>query len=825
MRSIAIRLTLAFMCVILFIVAQGGFAHYNARTLATVQREALTKQMRIVTLQEDLARIRLTVFKLLGTMDPDVMDVQTRRYAERITPLSEALSAHGIPPALVMDNRSLYDRIIDLHYGFSVKTARSLINTRSKEVHEAIVAALEDRARETEARANRQVQQARRTSLFTTAGLLAAALVVAFVWAVVLMRSLTDRRKAEAALQESEERYRLVFNLSKDAIFMTAADGSVIDGNPAAMELFGLSEDEDADRLRAGDFWVDPGARDRFVAALAEKGHIARHEPRLRRKDGEEFIAIGSAATIETAQGRFIVNILHDITARKRMEEALQKSEERLRAVFEAARNVAFVITDARDPIPSVIEFSPGAEKAFGYARSEMIGKPVAPLHPPEDVAKIPEIHQKMRQGGMGFSGEATLVRRSGETFPALFTTYPLLDETGRMYAALGVSIDISDRKRLERQLQQAHKLEAIGIAHEFNNIIGILLGFSELIQLELPESSPSHPRLRKMIDTCLRAREIVQQLLSFSRKSEENPEPMALNPIVKETMKFLRSSIPTSIDFEVDVPSDYAMIMADSTQIHQVLLNLCTNAAQAMEESGGKLTVRLDHVDLGPEAADIDPELTPGPYARLTVGDTGPGIPSDLLGRIFDPYFTTKEVGKGSGMGLAVVHGIVKGGGGAVQVETAPGRGTGFHLYFPAVRRSAERKDRDDPADAQGTGSILFVDDEELMVDVGKGLMERMGYHVTAETDPEAALRRFQADPRGFDLLVTDMSMRHMDGDVLARRVLALRPDMPVILCTGYNERISEEKAQAMGIRKYIEKPIDRHVLGRAIREALNGE
>ncbi len=709
MRTIAVRLSMAFACVICVLVIQGWFAHYNARNLSDVQQNALTKQLGIVALQKDLAQIRLTVFKLLGTMDPATMDRQRAAYRERIDAVSDALEAHGIAPSKVLNNRTLYDRIIQLHYEFSIKTARSLINTRSKEVHEAIVEALEDQAEAAEAKARRQVADARQRSLLTTVGLLAAALVVAFIWAVVLMRSLTDRRKAETALQ---------------------------------------------------------------------------------------------------------------------------KSEERLRAIFEAARNIAFVITDARDPVPDVLEFSPGAEKIFGYARSDMIGQPVNILHQPEDVARFPEVHRQMRKGAMGFSGETTLVRRSGETFPALFTTYPLLDNTGDMYAALGVTIDISDRKRLEMQLQKAHKLEAIGtlaggIAHEFNNILSILLGFSELTLMDLPESSPSRPRLGKMIDTCLRGKDIVQQLLRFSRKTEDAPEPMVLNPIVKETMKFLRSSIPTSIEFDVDVPREYERIMADSTQIHQVLIHLCTNAAHAMQETGGTLTVRIDHRDLGADAADIDPDLRPGPFVRLTVEDTGPGIPPDLLDRIFDPYFTTKEVGKGSGMGLAVVHGIVKSSGGGVDVASTPGRGARFSLYFPSLQQTAETPPETvhEAAAPAGNESVLYVDDEAMMSDVGTALMERMGYAVTAETDPAAALRRFRADPRGFDILITDMSMPHMDGDALAKEVLALRPDMPIILCTGYNERISEEKARALGIRKYIEKPIDYNDLARAIREALGRE
>jgi len=520
-----------------------------------------------------------------------------------------------------------------------------------------------------------------------------------------------------------------------------------------------------------------------------------------------------------------------NIADRKQTEEKLREREERLRAIFEAAENVSFIITDATDPVPSVLEFSPGAEKIFGYRKSEMIGNPVSVLHLPEDVARFPEAHRAMRNGkGLGFSGETTLIRKSGEAFPAFFSTYPLLDDNNEMVAALGVSIDISLQKGLEDKLRQAQKMESIGtlaggIAHDFNNILSIILGNAELAFDDTPEWSPAHASLKEIKTASLRATDVVRQLLSFSRKTELDRRPIRVDPIVKETVKLLRASIPSSIEIRWDIESDMGAIKADPTQIHQVLINLCMNGAHAMEESGGTLEVSLAKVDSGEAEVVSGQKMSSGPHVRLTVKDSGHGMEKHVADRIFDPYFTTKEVGKGTGMGLAVVHGIVRGHNGTISVKSEPGKGTTFQVFFPMIQTEPAPAPEREGKLPTGEERILYVDDEASMVELNRERLKRMGYTVMGVTDPQEALDLFRADPESFDLIITDMTMPHMTGDKLAREILKIRPDTPIILCTGYSDKISDENVQEFGIRKYIEKPIEMKKLARTVREVLDGQ
>ncbi|MFZ5571118.1 MAG: ATP-binding protein [Thermodesulfobacteriota bacterium] len=506
----------------------------------------------------------------------------------------------------------------------------------------------------------------------------------------------------------------------------------------------------------------------------------------------------------------------------------LRNSEERIKAIFKSADNVSFIVTDAGDPDPTVLEFSPGAETIFGYRRDEMVGRTVSVLHIPEDVARFPEIHRKMREGAQGFSGETVLVRKSGETFPALFSTYPLLAENGTMYAALGVSFDISERKKLESQLRQSHKMESIGrlaggIAHDFNNILGIILGNTELAIDDLPDWSPTRKFLQEIKTAVMRAKDVVRQILSFSRKTEQNRLPTDLVRIVKETLSLLKASIPKNIFFVLDAPDDIPPVVADPTQIHQVLINLCTNSAHAMEERGGKLEISLRKVDTAEALAPQYPELKPGKYVRISIADTGAGIHPEVLEKIFDPYFTTKETGKGSGMGLAVVHGIVKNHEGHISVSSKLGEGAVFEILLPSVEAAPDQLDENEIELPRGNESILLVDDEESIVDISMKAIGHLGYRIRTVTDPCEALRMFSERPRSFDLVITDMLMPGMNGLQLTAELLAIRSDLPIILCTGFSEKVDASTAARFGVTQYLDKPITQRELAMAIRKALD--
>jgi len=382
---------------------------------------------------------------------------------------------------------------------------------------------------------------------------------------------------------------------------------------------------------------------------------------------------------------------------------------------------------------------------------------------------------------------------------------------------------------RLEDQLQQAQKMESIGtlaggIAHDFNNILFPIIGYTEMLMDDLSEESSSiRESLNQIYTGALRARDLVQQILAFARQEKNELKLMKMQPIIKEAMKLIRSTIPTTISITQNLQPDCGPVAADPTQIHQIVMNLATNAYNAMEENGGELKVNLKEIELG-EGDLIDPDMSPGLYACLTIADTGMGMNKDVMNRIFDPFFTTKEKGKGTGMGLSVVHGIVKRMKGEIQVYSEPGKGTEFKLYLPIVKSASESQEpkADEPL-AGGCEKLLLVDDEESIIVVEKQVLERLGYQVTSLTSSIEALEAFRADPDKFDLVITDMSMPKLSGDKLAHELIKMRPDIPVLLCTGFSEAMTDEKIKSMGLKGLLMKPIMMKDLAQKIREVLD--
>jgi nitrogen-specific signal transduction histidine kinase/CheY-like chemotaxis protein len=400
--------------------------------------------------------------------------------------------------------------------------------------------------------------------------------------------------------------------------------------------------------------------------------------------------------------------------------------------------------------------------------------------------------------------------------------------------AVLGVSIDITknkqaeeERRNMEAHLQQAHKMESIGtlaggIAHDFNNILEIIIGNTELALDDVQEWNTAKRNLKEIRIASLRAKDVVRQLLSFARKTRLEKKPTKIAPIVKESLKLLRSSIPTNIEIRQNIPTDVDTILADPTQINQVLINLCTNAGHAMTD-GGIIEIILKNVEFGETATAQYPDLNPGRYVNLTVSDTGHGVSKEEIDRVFDPYFTTKEVGKGTGMGLAVVHGIVKEHNGMITLESKPGKGTTFSIFFPGVEKDAVIES--EPAEKLPTGNekILFIDDEPSIVNMARQMLERLGYEVDTKMSSIEALGLFRSNPNQFDLIITDMTMPLMTGDKLVIEILNIRPDIPIILCTGFSEKIDEKKAKAIGAADYIEKPLHKHDFAFRVRKVLD--
>jgi nitrogen-specific signal transduction histidine kinase/CheY-like chemotaxis protein len=399
----------------------------------------------------------------------------------------------------------------------------------------------------------------------------------------------------------------------------------------------------------------------------------------------------------------------------------------------------------------------------------------------------------------------------------------------------VGTLSDITERKqseeengKLKNRLNQAQKMEAIGvlaggIAHDFNNILAAIQGYTEMARDDAQPGSSVANDLDKVLIASRRAKDLVQQILAFSRQAAVARIPIQIQPMVKESLKMLRASIPTTISITTDIHPRCGTVLADPTQIHQIIMNLCTNAYHAMEATGGELSVKVRTASLvAPASADTS-QIAPGEYVEVVVSDTGCGIGPDIIGKIFDPYFTTKGIGKGTGMGLSITHGIIQSYGGVITVESTLGLGTTFHVYLPVIQGEvkAVEEEHDTP---RGKGRILFVDDEELLMEMGHDLLERLGYTVTARRSSFEALETYMNDPHQFDLVITDQTMPGMTGIDLARRMLQIRPDIPIILCTGYSHLVSEESAKAIGIREFAFKPLTKSSIGHLVEKVLNG-
>jgi PAS domain S-box-containing protein len=406
----------------------------------------------------------------------------------------------------------------------------------------------------------------------------------------------------------------------------------------------------------------------------------------------------------------------------------------------------------------------------------------------------------------------------------------PVLNEQGDFQYFVYIARNITDKKKLEEELFQARKMEAIGtlaggIAHDFNNILAAILGYTELIKLSLPADSPLENDLDQIVLAGNRATDLIKQILTFSRKKKQQKEALEIHQTVKEAIKMMRSSLPTSIDIQENINELSGFVCADPTNIHQIILNLFTNGFHAIGNEQGTLQVSLNPVIISSEQVADKPGIRPGTFAELIVQDSGPGIDDITMSRIFDPYFTTKEQGAGTGLGLAVIHGIVEDYKGFIEVESVEGQGTAFHIFLPTLKEKKAKKNKKTATTPlpKGNERILFVDDEVDITRISHSLLSNLGYKVTVETQSVRALKKFQQDPSAFDLLITDHTMPELTGRDFARSILEMRPDLPIILCTGYTAAFSEQEALQLGIKKYIIKPISTKTLARVVREVLD--
>ncbi|MEA1970164.1 MAG: ATP-binding protein, partial [Thermodesulfobacteriota bacterium] len=398
----------------------------------------------------------------------------------------------------------------------------------------------------------------------------------------------------------------------------------------------------------------------------------------------------------------------------------------------------------------------------------------------------------------------------------------------------VNLKAEISERKQAEEekeklhaQLLQSQKMEAIGtlaggIAHDFNNILSAVIGYTELSLIKVEKGTSLQTNLQEVLKAGIRAKDLVQQILTFSRQTDHEQGPVQVSLMVKEALKLLRATLPTTIEIQQDIQSNSA-VLGNPTQIHQILMNLCTNAGHAMQKDGGILEVSLVNVEVDADFAARHLDMSPGPHLRLTVSDTGYGIEPAIMERMFDPFFTTKEKGEGTGMGLSVVHGIVKDYGGAITVYSEPGSGSTFNVFLPVFEGEVRLETKIEEPLPHGNERILFIDDELAIVDIGRQMLERLGYEVVTRTSSIEALELFRAKPDRFDLVITDMTMPKMTGEEIAREIMLIRPDIPVILCTGFSEKMTAEKAKAKGVKAFLMKPIVMSVTAGTVRQVLD--
>ena len=628
-----------------------------------------------------------------------------------------------------------------------------------------------------------------------------------------------ERLESQKAFSESEKQYQDLFNNLVDVFYRTDIEGRLVLVSPSFEKMFGYTTEEAVGMNVAADLYVVPKHREELIRQLNEKGMVEGFEVNLKKKDGTPAWIATSARIYYDDQKKpaGVEGILRDITLQKQAE----MMRDLLSTVIEQASELIIITNTNGD----ILYVNPAFENETGYKKKEILGKnPNILKSGKHGEAYYQNLWETISRGEI-WKGRITNKRKDSSFYEEDATITPVKDIKGNIINYVGIKRDVTKEIRLEKQLFQAQKMESIGtlaggIAHDFNNILSAIMGYTQISLMDIQDAKIKK-NLKKVLKAGNRAKDLVNQILTFSRQSEIKPRSVIVKNIVKEVIKLLRASLPSTIEIKQNINSN-SSVMADPTQIHQILMNLCTNAGYAMQEKGGTLTIELIDADINDGEINNYPGLTSKKFIKIRVSDTGSGMSQDVSQKIFDPFYTTKEKGHGTGMGLSVVHGIVKRYKGLIKLNTQLGKGSIFSVYLPAFESGKSHSSNSEDQLLFGSERILFIDDEAFQTDLGKQLLEKLGYRVSIETDSVKALERFKQDPTAFDLIITDMTMPKLPGDQLSRKILSIRPDIPIILCTGYSEHITREKALKIGIKGYITKPILLNKMSKTIRKAL---
>ena len=632
------------------------------------------------------------------------------------------------------------------------------------------------------------------------------------------IRDITEQKRA------IEDRLKLaaIVETSDDAIIAKTLDGNIVSWNNGAEKIYGYSAQEVIGKHISilCPQYLEKEADD-FIEIIRNGENLKSFVTKRLRKDGNAIDVSLTISPIKNNKNEIIgaSTIARDIT---HFKHTVEDKNRLLKAIEQVAESI--VITDIDGSIQYI---NPAFIKTTGYSLDESLGKnPSFFKSNKHDNYFYRNLWLTITRGDV-WEGHLINRKKDGTLFEEAVTISPVKNESGVITNFVAVKRDVTDEVALEKQLQQSQKFEAVGtlaggIAHDFNNILSSIIGFTELALDDSVKGSSIENSLQEVYSAGKRAKDLVKQILTFARQSDEELKPIKAKLIVKEVVSFLRSSIPTTIKIKQKIKSE-SWIMGNPTQLHQVLMNLCTNAAYAMEKDGGTLEVGLTDIRIDSKNTILDLKLNPCDYVKLIVSDTGTGISPEIIETIFEPYFTTKPPGEGTGLGLALIQGIVEKYNGKIIVESELGKGSVFTIYFPIFKTTETYRSYGTEPLPTGSERILFVDDEMSISKMGDQILSRLGYSVAIRSSSVEALELFKLKPFDFDLVITDMTMPNMTGDKLAVELIKIRPEIPVILCTGYSKKISDGTAAQLGIKAFVFKPVLKANLAKTVRKVLD--